>query len=91
MEVEIIKYVFSAKVYQYSSSKDMVGWTIVSLPKEIEIRNNFKQLEEGLGRMKVTAEIGYTKQDTYLLPLKAEIIKKENIALDKNMKIIILI
>lgn len=95
------KYEFSTKAYQYSSTAEMCGWTFVSLPKEIskKIRDNFKCLEEGWGRMKVTASIGNsvwqtaiwfdTKQDTYLLPLKAEIRKKENIILDKKIKIII--
>lgn len=96
----MVKFEFSAKVYQYSSA-EMSGWTFVSLPKEmsIEIRDNFKWLEEGWGRMKVTAKIGNsewqtaiwfdTKQDTYLLPLKAQIRKKENIVLDKDVKVII--
>ena len=101
MESLEIKYEFTAKAYHYSTSADMVGWTIVSLPKEIsiEIRGNFKRLEEGWGRMKVTAKTGMsewetaiwfdTKQDTYLLPLKAEIRKRENIILYKDIEIII--
>ena len=103
MESNGIKYEFSAKVYHYSTSEDMIGWTIVSLPKEIsiEIRDNFKQLEQGWGRMKVTAKIGNsewqtaiwfdTKQNTYLLPLKAAIRKKENVVLDENVGIVILV
>lgn len=99
MESSKMKYEFSAKAYQYSSSPEMIGWTFVSLPKEmsIEIRDNFKFLEEGWGRMKVTAKIGVsewqtaiwfdTKQDTYLLPLKAAIRKKESVVLDKDVKI----
>ncbi|MGI6153772.1 MAG: DUF1905 domain-containing protein [Christensenellaceae bacterium] len=99
MERERIKYEFSAKAYQYSSSPDMCGWTFVSLPKKtsVDIRNNFKHLEEGWGRMKVTAKIGNsewqtaiwfdTKQDTYLLPLKAQIRKKEKVVLDKVLEI----
>jgi len=95
------KYTFSSKVYHYSTSADMIGWTIVSLPKEIsiEIRDIFKWLEQGWGRMKVTAKVGNsewqtaiwfdTKQDTYLLPLKAEIRKKENIVLDEDVTIIL--
>ena len=65
----------------------------------VEIRENFKRLEEGWGRMQVAAKTGKsewktaiwfdTKQDTYLLPLKAEIRKKENIVLDKDVGIII--
>ena len=101
MESNRIKYEFSAKVYQYSTSPEMSGWTFVSLPKEvsIEIRDNFKWLEEGWGRMKVTAKTGNsewrtsiwfdTKQDTYLLPLKAAIRKKENIVFDEDVEIII--
>lgn len=101
MESKGIKYEFTAKAYQYSSSADMIGWTFVSLPKELstEIRENFKRLEEGWGRMKVTAKTGKsewktaiwfdTKQNTYLLPLKAEIRKKENIILDKETNVII--
>jgi len=101
MESKGIKFEFSAKVYQYSSSVEMSGWTFVSLPKEISIgiRDNFKWLEQGWGRMKITAKIGDsewqtaiwfdTKQDTYLLPLKAQIRKKENIVLDKAVKVII--
>jgi hypothetical protein len=97
----IAKYEFSAKVQHYSTSGDLVGWTIVLLPKEIsvEIRDIFKRLEQGWGRLKVTAKVGKsewktaiwfdTKQDTYLLPLKAVIRKKEKITLDKNIDIII--
>ncbi len=91
MEYTGIKFEFTAKAYQHSSSPEMNGWTFVSLPKEIsaEIRNNYKGLEEGWGRLKAVAKTGNsewrtavwfdTKQDTYLLPLKAQIRKKENI------------
>ncbi|ESU22733.1 hypothetical protein FEDK69T_19930 [Flavobacterium enshiense DK69] len=84
----ILKYDFSAKVWQYPSPG---GWYFVSLPENIakEIRANLKKEEEGWGRLKATAEIGKsqwktaiwfdTKMNTYLLPLKAEIRKKENI------------
>jgi Domain of unknown function (DUF1905). len=98
-----IKYEFSATTYQSSSSEEMCGWTFVSLPKELSavIRENFKHLEEGWGRMKVTAKLGSsewqtaiwfdTKQDTYLLPLKAKIRKQENVALNENVQVVILI
>ena len=103
MENEGIKYEFLAKPYQYLSPEDMCGWTFVSLPKKLssEIRESFKFLEEGWGRMKITAQIGNnqwktsiwfdTKQDRYLLPLKSEIRKKENIVLDEDIKIIIFV
>ena len=101
--MERITYEFSAKTYQYSSSEEMCGWTFVSLPKELskEIRDNFKSLEEGWGRMKVTAKLGSsewktsiwfdTKQEAYLLPLKAKIRKQENVVLGEEVKIIILV
>ena len=98
-----VEYEFTANVYNSSSSADMIGWVLVSLPKEIsiEIRDNFKHLEQGWGRMTATAKIGNTewqtaiwfdtKQDTYLLPLKAEIRKKENIVVGEDAKIVVCI
>jgi len=89
-----IKYEFSAKIWQYPGP---AGWYFVSLPIEItnEIRENLKWQEEGWGRMKAFAEIENTtwetaiwfdkKHNTYLLPIKAEIRKKELI--EKDMEI----
>ena len=55
--------------------------------------------EEGWGRLKATIKVGKsewqtaiwfdTKQDTYLLPLKAAIRKKEKIELNKEINIIV--
>jgi hypothetical protein len=93
-----IKYEFSAKAWQHSLPN---GWYFVSLPVEIasEIRENLKWQEEGWGRMRATAKIGDnqwetaiwfdTKHKTYLLPLKAEIRKKENITTDNEIRIIV--
>ena len=86
-----MKYEFTAKVWNYSSTVGTGGWHIACLPKEMskEIRENLGFLEEGWGRLKMTAKTGNTqwetaiwfdtKLDTYLLPLKAEIRKKEKI------------
>ena len=83
-----ISYSFSAWLWQHAGQS---GWFFVSLPLDLaaEIRGNLKWLEEGWGRLKATASIGLsqwdtaiwfdTKQDTYLLPLKAEIRRKEKI------------
>ena len=96
-----VKYEFSAKVWHYSSSGSTMGWYVVFLPTNLakEIRENLKCLEEGWGRMKVTAKIGNsdwqtaiwfdTKHDTYLLPLKAEIRKKEKIEIGKEIEVTI--
>lgn len=84
-----IKYVFSGQSWQYGAPG---GWYFVSLPHEMsqEIRTMLKSQEEGWGRLKAFAGIGSTlwetaiwydrKQNTYILPLKNEIRKKENLS-----------
>jgi len=93
-----IKYEFSEKPWQHASPG---GWYFASLPKEMtkEIRDSLKSEEEGWGRLKATAKIGNsewktaiwfdTKINTYLLPLKAEIRKKEHIKTGKQVTITI--
>jgi hypothetical protein len=83
-----IKYEFTAETWQHNGT---AGWHFVALPKDIakEIRQLLKNDEEGWGRLKAMAKTGNsewktaiwfdTKRDTYLLPLKAEIRKKEHI------------
>ena len=94
-----IKYEFSEKVWQHSSPG---GWYFISLPKEMskEIRNMLRSEEEGWGRLKAIAKIGKTewktaiwfdsKNETYLLPLKAEVRRKENIEVEKQIDVAIL-
>lgn len=93
-----IKYVFSGKPWQYPSSG---GWHFVSLPQKMskEIRDSLKSEEEGWGRLKAIAKIGNsewktaiwfdTKINTYLLPLKAEIRKKECLEIEKKTDVTI--
>lgn len=93
-----IKYEFAAEPWQYSAPG---GWYFISVPENVskEIMENLKWQEEGWGRLKITAEIGSsqwktsiwfdTKRNTYLLPLKADIRKKENIEIRKNIDVII--
>jgi Domain of unknown function (DUF1905) len=97
---EKIKYEFSASVWQYPGPG---GWYFVSVPEHYasEIRDHLKWQEEGWGRLKATAIIGNTewetavwfdtKLNTYLLPLKAEVRKKENIMEGNSLNISILI
>jgi hypothetical protein len=94
-----IKYEFTAKPWLYSPTP--MSWRFISLPQEManEIRNNLKWQEEGWGRMKATAKIGNsewktsiwfdTKHKTYILPLKAEIRKKEKLEIGKEVAITI--
>ena len=91
-----ITYSFTATVWQYASPG---GWFFVSLPQEIaeEIRAHLKWQEEGWGRLKARAQIGNsswetaiwydTKLGTYLLPLKAEIRRKENLSAGKVVEV----
>lgn len=87
MATKGLVYRFSAKVW-YSE------WYFVSLPQDMarEIREKFKLLEEGWGRLKVTAKVGTsewktaiwfdTKSQTYFLPIKKEVRTREKIGID---------
>ena len=78
-------HTFSTNIWQYPAPG---GWFFASLPIAVssEIRKHYKHEEEVWGRLKVKAQIGKmkwgtaiwfdTKQNCYLLPLKAEIRKK---------------
>ena len=93
-----LKYQFTETTWQYRLPG---GWHFVSLPKKLseEIRQSVGKEEQGWGRLTVLAKIGNsewktaiwfdTKQDTYLLPLKAETRKKENITPGSKIQVII--
>ncbi|WP_298882961.1 DUF1905 domain-containing protein [uncultured Polaribacter sp.] len=95
-----VTYTFTAKMWQHNPP---LGWYFVSLPKNIssEIRNLFKNQEEGWGRMKVSAIINDLKWDTaiwfdskkeiYILPIKAAIRKKTNLKIKIDTEISILL
>ena len=95
-----IKYTFSEKVWQHTGPG---GWYFVSLPENIskEIRKLLKSEEEGWGRLKATAQTGKSewktaiwfdsKRNTYLLGLKAEIRKRENIEIGKVIEVTVLL
>jgi hypothetical protein len=90
------EYSFKGKPFQYASTG---GWVFVALPAKVsaQIRQKHKWDEEGWGRLKARARINSTewksaiwfdtKQNTYLLPLKAEIRKKENIEAGKTLRV----
>lgn len=81
-----LQYQFSGTLWRYAGAG---GWHFISLPQPIsaEIRELLKAEEEGWGRLPATARIGQTtwptaiwfdsKSQTYLLPVKADIRKKE--------------
>jgi hypothetical protein len=98
MSYDGIEYRFTAIAWQHSAPG---GWYFVSLPEILskEIRYILKTEEQGWGRLKAKAKIGSTKwetaiwfdtkRNTYLLPLKAEIRKKENLSVGKEIEIVL--
>ncbi len=91
-------YKVKARVWLYPG---MAGWQFATIPKKES--NNIKQIygdmKRGWGSLPVLATIGKTKwktsifpdkkTGTYLLPLKAEVRKKENIKLGNVIQIIL--
>jgi hypothetical protein len=89
-----IKFEFNGETWKYEGN---AAWHFVSLPKDItlEIRENLKNLEEGWGRIKATAKVGQSewktaiwydsKLNTYLLPIKALIRKKESVKIGETI------
>jgi hypothetical protein len=96
LESKGIKYTFQASPWQY---RPPGGWYFVTLPFDIskEIREHLKWQEEGWGRLKAKAQIGNvewdtaiwfdSKQNAYLLPLKAAVRNKLNIEIGKNIMV----
>lgn len=82
------KYKITSEVWLYQG---MSAWHFVSIPKKEseEIKKKFNSIKRGWGSLPVMVSLGKTKWKTsifpdkksgmYLLPLKAEIRKKEDI------------
>jgi hypothetical protein len=82
------QYTFSALVWVYPGEG---GWHFVTLPQDTadDIRSLFHGTERGWGSFPVSARIGATRWQTsifpdkdsssFLLPLKAEVRKKEQV------------
>ena len=95
-----IQYRFSSEPWKYAGQG---GWIFVSMPKKLanEIRATFKREEADWGRLTATAKIRNTewktaiqfdtKVNTYLLPLKAEIRKKEKVEIGKKITVVVFI
>jgi hypothetical protein len=88
------EFSFKAKLWKYEGPS---GWCFVTIPKITakRIRAIHQSSEEGWGRLKTTATIGSsswrtsiwfdTKADSYLLPVKVMIRKKENLAIGMSV------
>lgn len=92
----MIKIEFKAKVWRYPGA---AGWHFVTLPKKQAkaIKSLFKEKTRPWGSLKVDVEVGETawstsifadtKRDSFLLPIKAPIRKKEGIAANKSINV----
>ncbi len=82
------QYKFQAKVWLYQG---MAAWHFVTLPKELsaELKENFGDIARGWGSLPVDVKLGNTNWKTsifpdkkigaYILPLKLEVRKKEQV------------
>ena len=89
-------YCIKAKVWLWSSA---ASWHFVSIPEDIsaEIKFMFGYLKAGWGSLPVKLTIGQTtwktslfpnnKTNCYIIPLKAEVRKKEKISVDDEVEI----
>jgi hypothetical protein len=97
-EIGKVTYSFKAKVWKHNAP---AAWYFLTVPKNTsaEIKTLFKQWEEGWGRLKCSAQIANTiwqtaiwydtKHQAYVLPLKAEIRRKECIEIDELISVTI--
>lgn len=88
-------YTLTADVWLYPS---MAGWHFITLPVQTadEIKALFSDVKRGWGSLRVVVTIGKTtwktsifpdkKTNSYLLPLKAEVRKRENIQAGDEVK-----
>ncbi len=91
-----MNYSFDAEIWLHSGE---AAWHFVSLPKKLskEIKSEFGDMARGWGSLPVKVQIGGskwitsifpdTKSNTYLLPVKSEIRKREKIVLGDNLQI----
>jgi hypothetical protein len=83
------QYKVTATVWLYP---EMGGWHFITIPTDVsrQIRETFGDMKRGWGSLSVVATVGSTTWKTsifpdktagaYVLPLKADVRKKENIA-----------
>ena len=79
----------------------MAGWHFVSIPQDIseDIKNHFGGMKRGWGSLPVMVTVGTTNWKTsifpdkkaggYLLPLKAQMRKKEGIVADDKIELLL--
>ncbi len=92
------QYEFKTNVWLYPG---MTGWHFASVPKDIsdDIKHNFGDRKRGWGSLPIIATIGKTSWKTsifpdkesggYLLPLKADVRKKEEILAESTISLVL--
>lgn len=92
------QYKFNSSVWLYPG---MAGWHFVTVPKDIseDIKRNFGDQKRGWGSLPIIATIGKTSWKTsifpdkesggYLLPLKADVRKKEGILAEGTISLLL--
>jgi hypothetical protein len=92
------RFSFNAKVWQYEG---MGGWYFVTLPEDESdiVKDLYGQSKRGFGSIRVEVTIGTSrwktsifpdmKRGAYILPLKADIRKREHIKINQKVKITI--
>ncbi len=91
---------FKEKVWLWQS-EGPGAWHFISLPKEMgeDIKEMFSDSSKGFGSLKVEATIGETswstsifpsnQLETYILPIKADVRKREKISIDDRVEVIL--
>jgi len=92
------QYKFKSNVWLYPG---MAGWYFATVPKDIsaDIKKQFGDMKRGWGSLPVNVTVGKTSWMTsifpdketggYLLPLKADVRKKESIVADVKISLLL--
>lgn len=92
------EYQLDATVWLYPG---MAGWHFVTIPQDVsdDIKKQFGDLKRGWDSLRVKVTVGKSTWETsifpdkkskgYLLPLKADIRKKEKIIADKEITLLL--
>jgi hypothetical protein len=85
-----VTFTFEGKIWRWTTTAAPAAWHFVTLPEDVsgQIRF-FMGKRQGFGSVRVSAQIGVTSWKTslfpdsksggYLLPVKAEVRRKENV------------
>lgn len=91
-----LDFTFSAKLWCYQAEK--AAWYFVTLPEDYGGQIKFtRERRVGFGSVRVDVEVGQTRWKTslfpyketgsYILPIKAEVRKKEKLEVDRDVHV----